>query len=261
MREQNTASHDVNELELGLDSPQSLACRASLRLLADNLDAEVIVGVTLEPFITISRDLILPIGLSHRRSDVVRVKASVGRHVVNANNVAILDVGKFIQSVPGTSTVDGFAIYIEWLRLVLQEKHVVLVLVRVQSNLLLLGSSRVHERMGVEVATLGVDVADSHSAAHEDVNRDVTHALRVQSGLELGAHETVALAGIDKAHEVDSKHGHVEGHGDNDQAEDARHEVFGKNALGEMLARTLRAILCGSLTIVTVLVSPSSTQS
>ena len=81
--------------------------------------------------------------------------------------------------------------------------------------------------MGVQIAALSVEMPKSDAAAHEDVDGDVLHALGVQGGLELGAHETIAVPGIDEAEEMNAKHGHVEGDGDDDQTEQACHKVLG----------------------------------
>lgn len=97
----------------------------------------------------------------------------------------------------------------------------------IEGNLLLLGSGRVHERVRVQISALGVDVSDGDSAAHQDVDGDILHTLGVQGGLELGAHETITIARVGEAEEMNGEHGHVERRGDNDQAEHACHEMLG----------------------------------
>ena len=133
---------------------------------------------------------------------------------------------------------------------------------RVEGDLLLLATSGVHQRVGVQVSSLRVDVADGHSAAQNDVGGDILHLLGVEGSLELGAHKAVALAGVDEADEVDGKHGKIEGHGDHNEGEDAGHEVLEPTALSALLAERPRgAGEIKSLTIETFLESPRRTQS
>jgi hypothetical protein len=71
--------------------------------------------------------------------------------------------------------------------------------------------------------------ADSTSKCY--INWDILHSLRVESGLEFGAHESVTISRVHEADEVDSKHGHVERDWDYDEAEDSGNEMLGKQAL------------------------------
>lgn len=87
----------------------------------------------------------------------------------------------------------------------------------------------------MKIASLGVDVPDGNTATHKNVGRDILHTLRVQSRLELGAHETVTLTRVGKAQEVDSEHGQIETKRDDNEAESAGHEVFGERARGNVL--------------------------
>lgn len=73
VREEKAAGHSVDQLELSLDSAESLLCFSAIRKVLDDLDAEDIVRITLEILISIPRNFILPIGLSNRRSDIMRV--------------------------------------------------------------------------------------------------------------------------------------------------------------------------------------------
>jgi hypothetical protein len=50
--------------------------------------------------------------------------------------------------------------------------------------------------MRVKITALGVDVTDRDTAAENDIGCDVLHLLVVQGGLELGAHEAIAVTGI-----------------------------------------------------------------
>ena len=83
----------------------------------------------------------------------------------------------------------------------------------------------------MQVAALRVDVSDGDRAAEVDVGGDIAHALVVQGGLELGAHEAVAVAGVAEALEVDREHGEVEDRGDTDEAVGARQEVLEPHTL------------------------------
>ncbi len=127
------------------------------------------------------------------------MQATVRRAVVQSKNGAILDVWHLGQLVPRTGSVDWLAVDVQGLSLVLEDPDVVIVLVGVQSDLLLLGSSWVHQGVRVQIATLGVDVADRNTAAHQHIDRNVLHALGVERGLELRAHEAIAIAGVDEA--------------------------------------------------------------
>lgn len=232
--EENTASHDMDETELGLNGSEAGLGESTLGLLLDNLDTEEIVGITIETLIAIGRDLVLPVGLGDRGTDIVGVKAAMGRAVVESENSTVLDVLWLGKSVPGIGTVDRLAIDTEGLSLVLQEPDVVVVLVRIQSDLLLLAAGRVHERVRVKVTALGVNVTDGDTAAHDDIGGDVLHSLVVEGSLELGAHETISVTGVLEGDEVDGEHGHIEGQRDDDQGKDTSHEVLSPKTLEEV---------------------------
>lgn len=227
MRKENATGHDMNKPELGFDGAKTLLSGTAFRLLLHNLNSEEIVGITFKSLVTISRYLILPISFRDRGSDIVGVKAAVGIDMVQSKNSPIGDVTGLREEVPGVGTVDGLAIRAQWLSLILEEPQIVLILVRIQGNLLLLATGGVHQRVGVKVATLGINVTNADLAAHHNICGNAGHSLAVERRLELGAHETVSLARVDQAEEVDGKHGHVEGKGNNDQGEDASHEVLG----------------------------------
>ena len=78
----------------------------------------------------------------------------------------------------------------------------------------------------VKIAALCVVVTESDSTAESDIGWSVSHSLVVQGGLELGRHEAIALAWIREAEEVNSKHDHIEGDWDDDQAEDTCEEML-----------------------------------
>src|SRR3569833_2163184 len=230
-REEDAARHDVDQAELALDGPHALLRQLAERLLLDDLDAEEVVGVAVESLVAVGGDLVLPISLGDRGSDIVRVQAAEGGLVVEADDVAVLEVGGLGQLVPGVGPVDGLAVDVQRLGLVLQKPDVVLILVGVERDLLLLASSGVHQGVRVQIATLRVDVPDGDAAAHQYIDGGVLHALGVQRGLELGAHEAVAVTGVHEADEVDGEHAHVEGDGDHNQAENTSHQVLGEDAL------------------------------
>ncbi|KAI9163621.1 LOW QUALITY PROTEIN: hypothetical protein HJFPF1_05242 [Paramyrothecium foliicola] len=231
VREQNTACHEVNEPELGLNSTDSSLGNGATRLFLDNLNAEEIVGITLKALITVGGDLILPVSLTDGRADIVRMEAAVSGGVVEPKNSAVGNVDGFRKVVPGVGAIDGLAVAVQRLGLVLKNPNVVLVLVGVQGDLLLFAASGVHERVGVQVAALGVDVANGDTAAQNNIGGDILHALGVEGGLKLGAHEAISVTRVAEAHEVNRKHGHVESGGDNDEGECASHEVLGQKSL------------------------------
>lgn len=136
--EKNTASHDVHQLELGVNGTKTFLSNAALRLLLNNLDTEKVVGISIEALIAISRDLVLPISLGNRGTNVMRMETTMGRQMIKTENRAILDIGGFGEVVPRASSVDGLTIDAERLSLVLEEPDVVVILVGIESNLLLL---------------------------------------------------------------------------------------------------------------------------
>lgn len=223
--EENTASHDVDKLELGLNGTDALLCCFTIGQRLDNLDLEKVVGVTFESFVTISRNLVLPVGVSYGRAVVVGVNAAGGSDMVETNDGSIFHVAR-VNSVPGHGSLDVFAVDVERLGLVLKEPDVVLILVGVQGDLLLLATGGVHVAVRVEVTTLSVVMTERNTRTESDISSDTLHALAVESRLELGRHETITIARVDKADEVDGEHAHVEGDGDDDQAEDASKQVL-----------------------------------
>lgn len=240
VREENTACHDVDQTELGLNCSDTVLGKLANGLLLDDLDAEQIVGVTREAFVTVGRNLVLPFCFRHRRANIVGVKTSVRGNVVETDHITILDVvlGHVLDVVPSTCAVDRLAVDVKRLSLVLDKPNVVVILVGVKSDLLLLTAARVHERVGVEVSALRVDMSEAESAAECDIDRNVLHTLVVQGGLEFGTHEAISVTGVAKAQEVDSEHGHVEGRGDDDQAEYTGQKVLGKETHSHRLGVT-----------------------
>lgn len=235
VREENAAGHDVHKSELGLNGADALLGNGVERLLLDNLDAEEVVGVTFEALVTVGGDLVLPVSLGDGRANVVGVEAAESRLVEQAKHGAVLDVLGLRQVVPSVGSVDGLAVNTEGLGLVLEKPDVVLVLVRVQSNLLLLATGRVHEGVRVQVSALGVDVTNGYTATHEDIGGHVFGGLVIERSLELGAHEAIAVARVGQAQKVDGKHGEVEGDGNDNEAEDSGHEVLGPETNRDVL--------------------------
>ena len=79
--------------------------------------------------------------------------------------------------------------------------------------------------VGVEVASLGVDVADSDFRANGNNCVGIRHTTTTKSVLELGAHKPVSLTGVGQNEEVNAKHGHVEDDGNEDPTNCASDEV------------------------------------
>ncbi len=232
--EQRAAGHGVDESELGLDGPQ-VVLAFTLRLLLDDLDAEIVVGITFEASISVSRNLILPLGLCHWWADVVGVKTSLGWNVPELDGVSVLDGGDWHNVVPGEGTVDLLVLGVKWLGDVLKQPDVVLILVWVKSNLLLLGSTWVHKWVRMQVATLSVVVSNADAGSECNIGWSITHGLGVEGGLELRAHESITLTWVNKAEEVDVEHGHVESDWDGDQGKDSGQDVLGVDSWSDVL--------------------------
>lgn len=175
MGEQNTTGHNVHKLELRLDRPQPLLRLGSVRHGRDNFHAEEVIGVSLESFVAIGGDFLLPIGFSNRRTDIMRVKASVSSHVVELDGVAVHDV-LCSDVIPGPWSGD-LAIWSKRLSLVLENEDVVVVLVGVKCDLLLLASAWVHVAVRVEVTSLCIVVSDRYPGAKDNIDRSITHTL------------------------------------------------------------------------------------
>lgn len=226
MREQTAASHDMDQFELGLDGTKTLLCNVAVSPRLDDLHTEKIIGVTLEPFVTVGRNLVLPVCLRNGRTMVVvGVESPVGRGVIQSDDSTVLDVSE-ITSVPSSGPGDGVAFSVKGLCLVLDDPDVVLVLVRVQGDLLLLTAFGVHVIVRMKVTTLSVDVANSDSRSKNNISGSIHHTLVVEGSLELRGHEAIAFAGIGEAEEVDGEHAHIDRHGDNNKAKSTSEEVL-----------------------------------
>ena len=161
VREQCAAGHDVNKPELSLDSSDALLSHRSIGVALNNLDAEKVVRITLKAFITVCRNFVLPVSLGDRCADIVGVKASISSDMVETDDTTILNVsGAYV--IPGLRACEVRSRIVlghDRKGLVLQNPDVVLVLVRVEGNLLLLATSRVHVAVRMEVTTLSVPMA------------------------------------------------------------------------------------------------------
>ena len=71
VREQDTASHDMDKTELAFNGSETLLGDRTSSLLLNNLDSEKIVGITLKSFVTIGGNFVLPVSLSDRGADVM----------------------------------------------------------------------------------------------------------------------------------------------------------------------------------------------
>ena len=142
------------------------------------------------------------------------VKSSVGQRMVEPDNRTIVNMvsGEVIPR----KWAFHLAVGAKWLGLVLDNEKVVFILVRVQSNLLLLASSGKHVWVGMKVATVGVQMTQTDSRAKRNISRDIMHRLGVQSRLELRRHEPVSISWIYQAQEMNSEHSAVEADGNND---------------------------------------------
>ena len=107
--EENTASHDMHKLELGLNGAQTLLSLFTFRQGLDNLDPEQIIGVTGKSLVSIGRDLELPVSLGHGGTFVMRVNSAVSETVVESDDASVLnEVGG--QIVPCVRT-RNFAVW------------------------------------------------------------------------------------------------------------------------------------------------------
>ncbi len=85
--------------------------------------------------------------------------------------------------------------------------------------------------MGMKIATMGVVMTYADSTAQNDISRDVLHCFRIQSSLKFGRHESITIARIDKAYEMDRKQSQVEGQWNDYEAEETGKEVFQQSPL------------------------------
>lgn len=87
----------------------------------------------------------------------------------------------------------------------------------------------------MEVSTLCVMMPDGDAGAVCNVCGDTMHALGIEGGLELGGHETIAIARIAEAGKVNGEHSHVKCDGDGDEAEDAGEQMLEPKTRSDVL--------------------------
>jgi hypothetical protein len=97
--------------------------------------------------------------------------------MVESYHRTILDVlgSNIVPSVRALNLSKGT----KGLGLVLKDEDIVLVFVRIESDLLLFASRGIHMGMGVKVATLGVQVTKAHTRTENNVCRNILHPLGV----------------------------------------------------------------------------------
>jgi len=74
-------------------------------------------------------------------------------------------------------------------------------------------------------------MSDTDSATESNIDRNILHRLGVESSLELRAHESISITGVNQAEEMDPEHCHVECYWDHNEAEYPCHEMLGKFTL------------------------------
>ena len=127
------------------------------------------------------------------------------------------DGGYIIKAANPSPICDGF---------VLDYPDIVAVLVRIQSDLLLLASGRVHVSMGVKVSALGIPMPNGDMRAESYICWYGGHSLIIECRLKLARHESITVTRVDEAHKVNCKHRHIEANWDDDKAESACKEVL-----------------------------------
>ena len=136
----------------------------------------------------------------------MRMKATVCGYVIEFDRVSILDEVWGSYVVISIGAIYRLSIETKWRCLILDEPQVILVLVRIQSDLLLVAASWIHEVVRMQVASLRIVMSDADPTSKCNIDGNILHSLRVQSGLEFGTHESVPIARIYEASEMDPKH-------------------------------------------------------
>lgn len=130
VREESAPGHDVDKLELGLNSANALLGLVSVGQPRNDFDLEQIIGVTFKSFVTICRNLVLPISLGDWGANVMGVETAIRRYVVKLENSTILDPSS-VQAIPGSGSRNRRVVVKDRLSLVLKKPDVILVLVGV----------------------------------------------------------------------------------------------------------------------------------
>jgi hypothetical protein len=131
VREEVAAAENVPQPELGPKRAEALGgVRVALvRMVALDLDHEVVVGVAVEAFEAVGADLLLPVDVGHRGADVVGVELLVGDDMIEADHELVVDEPKRAV-LAGVGAIFGSGV-------VEDEPLVVLVAMGVQGDLLL----------------------------------------------------------------------------------------------------------------------------
>jgi hypothetical protein len=106
VREEHTASHDVNKLELCLNCTNAFLGFFAIRHTLNNFNTEEIVSIPLKSLVTIRRNFILPFGFGDRWSDIVRMESSVSWGMVQLDSIAILDKVYRADIIPCKRSID-----------------------------------------------------------------------------------------------------------------------------------------------------------
>lgn len=161
VREEVAPRERVPEPELGSDRAQALGRLRVLAVAVLNLDEPVVVHVAREALHAVPGDLVLEIDVADRRAQLVRVQVLVRRDVLELDAHVRRDVVQRLDLVVEVRVALRGGVY--------DEPVVVRVAVRVERDLLLLGSSRVRVVVRVEVAALGVNMTEGDRGAKGNV--------------------------------------------------------------------------------------------
>ena len=153
------------------------------------------------------------------------MQSTIRDDMVKTKNASIFDRNRF-GLIPSFDSFDFLAINSKRLSLVLEQPSIIFIFVWVESDLLLLASSRIHGVVRVQISAMSVVMSDTNPATHDNVNRDVLHSFGIEGSLEFRRHEAVTIAWIDEADEVYAKQGNIESEWDHDQTEESGKKVL-----------------------------------
>jgi hypothetical protein len=103
------------------------------------------------------------------------MKSAVGCQVVKLDSITIFNEFGWVYRVPGMSAIYWLSHDIQRLCHVFKEPDVVLVLMRIESNLLLFAASRIHEVVRVQISPLGIMMPDTDATAKCYVDWNILH--------------------------------------------------------------------------------------
>lgn len=83
----------------------------------------------------------------------------------------------------------------------------------------------------MQVPTLSIMVSDANPTAKSYVYWDVLHGFGVESGLEFRAHESITVAWVDQAKEVNAKHCHIKCDRNDNKTEYSSNQVLCEKTL------------------------------